>query len=320
MKISRDLFVNCLEVTVAGLAKNEIQASSQSFIFNNGQIRTCSDSISISHPLPKELSKLNGAVRADELLGVLRKTKADEIDVTIEEVELTVTTPKLKVWVKMEADVDPDSFPVVLPEKWLTVPEGLWDACSFCQHTCRKGTDKPHLTNVLVRGNHVYSSDNLRLTSMVFSKPCSKHDILVPAVIVSQIAQVRYTKIAMTEGWGHVKDEETGTVFSFRRMEVEYKDIEPFFEMEGVGISFPPDIVNAVARAENVIDKGSPLPEVTIQIKSGILYVSASGPYARIKERFKMPAASQDLQFMINPEFLKDLITRVGLNGSASAS
>ena len=76
MKIATSKIKEALAIVKPALANKEILEQTTSFAFLNGRVVTYNDEISISHPFE---SDFEGAVKAEELYGLLSRTTKEEV-------------------------------------------------------------------------------------------------------------------------------------------------------------------------------------------------------------------------------------------------
>src|SRR5437660_934669 len=90
VKVSREKFLHALESVEPGLSPRDIVDQANAFVFRNGRLYTYNDELAcrIKSPLGKELE---GAVRAEKLLELLRKLPEDEVTIDQRDGQLLVT-------------------------------------------------------------------------------------------------------------------------------------------------------------------------------------------------------------------------------------
>lgn len=302
--LNREKLVAALQSVQPGLASKAFLDQDQSFVFSNGRVRTCNDMVAVSHPLPEGGESLEGAVRAEELLAILSRIKAPELDLVMQPTELQIRTSTVKAGISREAEnrlLDPGT-----PEEMVAVPEGLLEALSTCQFSASRDLSVLILCQICLRGNTAIASDNLRITICEYQEALREEDLLVPASVVPDLVRLNATEWGHTDGWEHWRNAEQVT-FSHRSVGGGYKDMSRLMEVEGTELEFPPGLAEAVGTVVQVLEKKDTDPRITLEAGGGVLVVKARGPYGWAKERLKMQSAGE-ATFEINPDFLLDAI------------
>jgi len=103
MEIKRTDLIDALAIVKPGLASKEFIEQSTSFAFVAGRVITYNDEISISQPI--EGIDFEGAIKADELYQLLSKLKADVIDLSINDAEITIQCGKISAGMTLQEEI-----------------------------------------------------------------------------------------------------------------------------------------------------------------------------------------------------------------------
>lgn len=301
MKINRKELIDVLKSVEAGLDTRELLKNTQSFMFAGTRVHTYNDMVSVSADLPKGV-ELTGSVKATEMLHLLSKTPDEVVDLSMEAAELLLTTPKSRAGIVREAEVPNYMEHMGMPETWIPIPDGLMAAVTMCHFSCSHDCSKPLLNNVLIRGKQVVSSDDFRITVQAIKEGLGSDDVLIPSSLVRDISNHSPVEYGVTPGWNHLRNN-GGAVFSFRALDGKYADVNKFLKFDGKALHMPEGLAEGVGRAKEVLDPKASSQLVTLAVKGGTLLMSAKGPFAWFKERYKV-ATSDELTFNINPDFL----------------
>ena len=304
MKFKREEILACFDAVAPGIANREVMAQAQSFVFYSGRVFTYNDRVAISTAMPKGWS-ITAAVKAKELHHVLRKFADEEIDVELDKNELVVTSPATQVRVVTEAEFARHHESIGEPKKWHTLPEGFNEAllrASFCASV---NLSRPLLTFVHIKGDTVEAIDNERL--LVQTIEADLPELMIPRDSVKDLVSFDCNKVGVTDGWVNFKNKR-GVVYSTRTMDAsEYPKLSDLLEVKGQQVQFPKEMKQGIDKARDVLDPKDTLPFVTISAAKNVLVVEARGPYASMKERYKVPF-SHTLRFIVHPDLMDDAL------------
>ena len=304
MKFNRKELVQVFDAVSPGLAKREVVAQSQSFVFYDGRCYTFNDKIAVNHSMPEGWD-IELAVKASEMHRALKKFAEDEVDVTVKDGTLIVATAKTRMEVKTEAEAVKHQETIGFPAEWFPLPDGFMDALRRTATCAGKSLSRPLLTFVHIKGNRMEATDNQRL--VVHNLKGELPELVVPADVVPDLLGFSCNQVGLTEGWVHFKNE-SDVVFSTRTMDSsQYPDLAALLEVEGVAVTFPVELKNGIAKAREVLDSKDALPTVELAAKKGVLVLTAKGLYATLKERYKVEF-QDELCIHIHPDMLNDAI------------
>lgn len=310
MKIQTEKLRDALSIVKPGLASKEILEQTTSFAFFKNRIVTYNDEISISHPFECEFE---GAVKAEELYGLLSKVTKDEVDLTVTKSELLFSSGRTKAGLKFETTV---SLPLKdIPKKMEVLPDQKQFAefLSFAMRTCSNDSSQPKLTCVSIGADgFIIGSDGYRLL-MCEGKELPVKDFLLPASNAAEIAKLTPTHISLEKGWAHFKNK-AGTVISCRRLDDAYlpqDQVDSVLSFTNIGkAEFPEKINEMVDRVYQLAKRDSFLDEqIEVIIEAGKITLKAKSNITNswIEERSTLKC-EKNISFIINPTLLRDII------------
>jgi DNA polymerase III sliding clamp (beta) subunit (PCNA family) len=312
MKINKIRLQEALEIVKPGLANKELIEQSTSFAFMNGKVITYNDEISISHPV--EGLELEGAILADNLYKFLGKVKKDDIDLSVEENEIILTTGKAKAGLTLQTEIKlPLDEELNEKGRWQKLPENFINDIAFVMTAAGSNMSQPLLTCVHIHNSgFVEASDSYRFARRQLSAEMPIGSVLIPALSVVEITKLdpKPTRVAEGKGWIHFRNS-TGTIISCRIFEDRYKDLSPFLKVEGTRVVFPEGLDEILARAMVFSKRDHMLEEeIVIIIKDKILKMAAKSDSGWFREETDMPNfKGEPIKFVITPYLLKGILS-----------
>lgn len=313
MKIVRKNLQEALQIVKPGLDSKELISQSSSFAFIDGRVITYNDEISISHPI--EGINFEGAVKAEELYGLLTKLTSEEITLKIEDSEILINSGRVKAGLRLEGEVN-------LPtqetgSKWnkLKDPKEFVEFLLLAAQTCSSDMSDPKMTCVSIKGNTITGSDNHRLIQCTLADEVPTDDFLIPALSVFEVIKIKPISIQLQVDWVHFKNK-SGTIFSCRRVNDSYVGselIEGVLKIKGkTVIEFPDKILEVMQRIAPFSKRNFIMDElIDIEIKGGKASLKATTENTKswIKEKFSINSEN-DLAFKITPHLFVDILKK----------
>lgn len=308
MKINKNELLKALEIVKPGLANKEIIQQSSSFAFINNHIVTYNDEISVKFPV-KNL-QIEGAIEAETFYKILSKLKTEEIELNVSDKEIQIKSKRSKIGLPLENKINLPLEEIGKRKKWNPLPENFIEALEFVSFTVSKDMSRPILTNVHVNKNgNIESSDNYRLTRYNVNE-LQVSTFLLSGMVVNQLIKYELTDIAEGDGWIHFKTVDKA-IISCRIVEDKYPDISNYINSKFKNtINFPKLLKSTLEKAlifakrEIFIDE-----KVYINIKDKKITISSkSNTGAWFKESLNIKYTGEEINFIINPKFLMDIL------------
>lgn len=310
MKVETKLLRDTLSIVKPGLSNKEILEQTTSFAFLKDRIVTYNDEISISHPFE---SDFEGAIKAEELYGLLSRITKDEVELVINETELLISSGRMKAGLKLESEITLPLKDIPAKMQKIPNPKQFGEFLAFAMKTCSLDGNQSKLTCVSLRANGVVvGSDGYRL---IYCKgeAFPTNDFLLPASAAVEVVKIHPTHIILEKGWAHFKNKE-GTVISCRRLDDDYIEEE---KVQGVlkfqsaqTITFPDKITEMLDRVQQFAKRDTVLEEhveIVIKDKKIILSARATSTGSWIEEKAVINF-EDEVSFNINPSLLRDIL------------
>ena len=303
MEINKELLQKALDNAKSGVASKEIIAQTTAFCFLNKQIVTYNDEVSVSYPIPLELT---AAVNANELYAFVSKCKTETIDITETETELIFKSGRSKAGLLKQSEIVLPLQELQGKKQWKILPVKFLYGLSFCMTSAGHDMTKPVLTGVHVKDTILQSSDGYRIAYYGMDEPVDA-DIVIPATSCPAILKFQPRKIAITEGWAHFQNEDKA-VLSCRILAEKFPDTSKFLEMEGVEIKLPK--MDEILEKAGIFSKRTFAVDecVTITLKDKKLLIRSESETGWFEESAKIEYKGEPLSIMVSPYLIKDIL------------
>jgi DNA polymerase III sliding clamp (beta) subunit (PCNA family) len=308
MIINKNDLLKALEAVKPGLTSKETIEQGTYFTFMENTVSTYNDKISIAHPI--EGLDFEGAVKADELYGLLYKFKKDEVELAVfDDPELSVICGRAKAGLRFQTDIKNPVSNISEKGKWKKIPDGFLKALSFAMGCCGHEDARPILTCVHVnQEGFIEGTDSFRIArTMIESLPVKT--FLIKAEDAAIIVRMEPVKIAEEKSFIHFKTEE-GAVLSCRTFsEDTFIDPTPFLKVKGEKIRFPKRIKEMLEKAMVFSKRENPLnEEVEIKLQNGSFVISSESDFGWFEEEVPIKYEGKDIAFAITPYLLRDIL------------
>ena len=307
-EIDKKTFIKTLENVKAGLATKDLIVQTTSFIFRDNYVYTYNDELSACAETELDIE---GAVEAEALLKLLHKIKDDVIEIWEEEDELRLKGKKFESGIKLDTEIKLPLDDVEIPEKFFKVSGDFVQSAKLACLMAGKAHSDPLLSCVHIENNKIESCDNERITICYFDSKI-KCDVLVNAKNLLDIIKENIVGIAVVENWIHFKTDEE-VVISSCKYDEDFVDLDEFIpeaEEDGKQITLPKEMKETLDRAD-VFSKDNVSRErlIHVSIKKKKLTISAQNDTGWHNEWNKVDYKGPELEFDINIEFLKDMLS-----------
>lgn len=276
-------------------------------IFKDGFISAFATSIAVSVAIDVNFEV---AVSADEFSKFIGKIKADEFEIKQKDNEILISYGKTKAGFQI-ADVmgDIPELSIGKVTKWMKVPDDFREALRLCQFSIIDNVMAGALSCAYVIPEGVVSSDNVRLTERKFEKKAVKDfSFFIPKKLVGPVIDFKCEKIGLVDGWVHIKAED-GSFMSLQVFSGEYPEYNEMFDIEGVEITMPETLSNALDLVASVGSKGENDQLVKIVINNNEIACRVEGIKAWAEEKVQCDYDGYEIVFATSPEFLRDVLS-----------
>lgn len=305
MKIKRLELIKILQKLMPGIAKNESMEAMTYFFFSGKNIIAYNDKICIQYPMVTDFSLF---VKASDFFKLLSKIKDEEVELSYEKNHLKIDTKKTKISLSTITDKElieriksvNKSFK---ESKWKKLPKDFMEKASLCSYTASKMEQEGTLTCVHLKEELCTSSDNTRISQAKLSSPVD--EMLLKASVIKDLNLISPNGYKITKSWIHFKDENK-CVFSVVKIKGDFPDFSKFTKFKGKEINIPSSILDAIDLVSILTDPDS--PSINIKISKGIILIKSRVQNGNIRHRYKIDSGDTELELVINPQFLKDMI------------
>ena len=305
MKVNKNKLQKSLQKVQPGLADKDIIEQSTSFIFQDGDLLTYNDVISVRTKLDLGF---NGAVKAEELLKLLARTKLEEVDVSAEKNELILKAKKLSAGIKMTDQILLPIDNISFSDDWEKLPKNFKTGLKLVRFCTSKDMSNPITTHICCRKKKMLATDTFRITSFKLSSKFSE-DILISYEVANHLISYDFVEYQKENNWLHFRDED-GLIFSCRTISDEFPKVSKLLKMDGIEFVFPKLILDIIERCQVFSSTEFQQDEfLTFDIKRKKISISAKNEGGWIRETSKIDYKGESFSFMISPEFLKQIVS-----------
>ena len=319
MKINKLELQNALAIVKPGLASQDVLEQTTSFAFMGGRVVTYNDELSISHPI-KDLD-FDGVVKADELYGLLSRLKKEEIDLTIDDQEMSIKCGRVKAGLAIEREIIlPIKEEIGTLSKWRKIPnpQDFYKHLSFTLKACSHDMSQIKMTCVSILSNgRMVGSDGFRLAQCIaeegygFEKDVDS--FLLPASLAVEVLKIDPVEIKVKGAWIHFRNE-ADTIISTRMVNDTYVPdgaIEEVLQMgKKTAIEFPKTIDAVLDRVGQFAKRDFTFDEIVYaNIKKGKITLRADAAQTKswIEETAKMETDAE-IKFALTPSLFQDIL------------
>jgi DNA polymerase III sliding clamp (beta) subunit (PCNA family) len=307
MKVNREQMLNVLAKVKPGLAKKEVIEEMGNFFFTGDFVAAYNGQVCVIHD---QTTDFKGSVPADTLYKLLSKVTDDEIEITVEDDKMKLKSPSLNSELSMVLQSEIEEVIKAIDSNnqeigWKDVPKDFADGAALCAFSASKDDTLGTLTCVMVRGDMLYSCDNIR-TSKYKMEANMAERLFIKASTIKELVDYKLTKYKETEAWIIFWDEGS-IIFCVRKIIGEYPDVEQLYQMEYDKGEIPIpatlkksiDVVSLAIDGDSIIDKS-----VIVKIESGVITCRGRNAKGFIEHKTPVEYAGEPFTFRINPLFL----------------
>jgi len=305
-----------LDAVAPGLSKKEILEQATHYIFSGERIITYNDKISVSTPYTEITESFS--VKAEDFYKILKgiseetaffQLKDNMITLATDttEAELAITTEETTV-VELYKSLDIENQ----KSKKIKDPQDFITALDFCKFCASKDLTADALFCVCIEGTKVMAADDIRVSVYTLKEKFPK--MLIPATMLGELTTYPLKEYAVADSWTHFFME-NGTCFSCRTVDDDYPNMEDFLNEttesdEVTPVDLPKELKPVL---ETVIPmcKGDSEMEKVVEVhyNNKQIILIAEKETGKLKKTVKYNSGI-DISFMINPIFLKDIMSR----------
>ncbi len=304
--MKRSELLNVLESVKPGVASKDIVEAMTYFYFSGDSIITYNDKISIQHPLKTDFSLF---VKANDLYRIISKLSASDVILSQKGDKFNI---KAKTMNANLAVIQDEEIIVRIKNvqqslkgaEWQKIPDNFCNSISLCAFAASTQESEQSLTCVHVDGNDCLASDNMRIAHAIMDE--SMDEMFIKASEIKNLNAINPTDYAVTKSWLHFKNADK-CIFSIRKVDAKFPDFLPFFDFEGTKVVLPKNIIEGMDITSIFADDVIPL--INLNFENDVCIVSVESDSGNIKHRSKIDYAGKAINFSVNPNFLKEMMT-----------
>ena len=279
------------------------------FVFRGGYLSSFSANLSVNVPLDVGFDAI---VSSEEFFKFVKKCSGDEISMQLVDGEVIVESGKTKAGFKTASLFDkiPEST-IDDVKTWMKVPDDFADALRFCYFSIIDDESLGVINCAYVKPDCVVSTDNIRITEMMFAKKAAKDfSFFIPKKLVIPIVDSGCQKIGIVEGMVHIKTE-NGSIISMNKMIGEYpEDYRKLFAVEGGEMEMPGTMIEAINHVSTIDSGLSDIQLMDVTIQKGEIVCRVSGEKAWAEEKIVYTYKGKPIKFTTSPVFMKDILPK----------
>jgi DNA polymerase III sliding clamp (beta) subunit (PCNA family) len=259
MKVDRKKLLELLSLAKPALSKKEIVEQTVHFIFTGEDIAAFNDELAITVPYVTDFST---SVKGEELYKILSSIKEDEVDLSVEDNQMRISSKKTKAGLstlvgekERVTDLIERLKQVTKGKKfWKKLPEDFIEGIYLCMFSASKDMTTKVKCCIAVKDDLIYSTDNLRISKFVMSDVVD--EMLIPVRDAMELVKYDVTNYGFSDGWIHFQTKDN-VMFNCRTMEGEYPyaSINRFFKEPTKEITVPEEL-EEVMKAAAIVAEG----------------------------------------------------------------
>jgi DNA polymerase III sliding clamp (beta) subunit (PCNA family) len=316
MDITREALTKAIGLVVPGIARKEVFDQANKLAFDQGNLISYNDQVSIFHPLEGS-EELSGALDGRRLYDLLNKTdssnvkmiqKGNNIEVSVGRTTVSLITAPVAL---PFAEIDWTGEDQILPNDF---KKGL----KLVASTCARDMSRPVLTCVYMAGEYLTGSDGYRVAQFRI-EGADLPSILLPVTAAELLEDEDYVIKTVAVGekgeWVRFATEDN-TVICARTSSGTYPDLSATLSTEGEDITLPKRLTETLERAQIFSKRDHRIDEeVRITLSGTQIVVGASCDGGTFKEIVRASQeVSGEFMFNIHPDFLSRALTEENAN------
>jgi hypothetical protein len=305
MRIQKNILLGQLESVTPGVAKDVVTLEqSKHFVFSNGKLITFNDEVACCRDSPFG-DEVVGAVKADKLLDVLRRTPDEDLQVYVDKNQLVLSGRGRRSKFLLEKEIILPVNSLETPSSWETLPENF---CAAAKETCGcAGRDESTVIIFLhIHPKWIEATDRHQILRwpMICGNDSS---VLVRANCMEEIVGIGVSHWFISETWIHFKS--TDVNFMCRRYQGEtFPDLGSCLEGTGEKIKLSKQLAAATKAARIFSSERGGEDLLRVDLKPGKVRIVGEGITGSHEEWGKLDYSGASISFYMSPEILSRLI------------
>ncbi len=312
MKIKTVDLKNAIKSCLAGTSSKDLVAQMSHLVFNEEEILSYNDRVSVLIPFE---SGIQCSVPAEDLNKVLSGITDSELELSVEENEVTITSKGTEAVISTEVEsrVVEDFFSNVDfgEMDWYELPKNFIDQLALARYSASgNALDANNLFCIHVKGKTISSGDGHRLSQLTLDS--KMEELLIPSSSVADIIGFDgFDEYSVNNGWLHLSNEE-GVILSCRTVTGDFPNFTPIFKQfqEITKVEVDSNLIPVLQNLGGLVAGQSDfMRSVDIQISKGTTIISGKKEGLKIEKKISNKHKSEDVNFSISPDFLSYILT-----------
>lgn len=296
-----------LEAVKPGIASKDIIESMTYFFFSGTHVISYNDKISIQYPFKTNFTLF---VKAKDIYNLIKKATVATIDMVEKDGKLYIKSRTLQATLAGINDEEVQSRiknvdKSLSKAKWQSLPSNFSECMSLCSFAASKTDSDQTLSCINVDGKDCVALDNQRIAHAIMDSPIPEN-LLVQASEVGNLNSLNPTSYFSSKAWVHFKNDKN-CIFSIRKVVGDFPECMEFFDFEGTKVNLPKSVLEGLDITSIIADTVQ--PSVSVSIKKNVCFISVASESGNIKHKSKIKYDGDEVQFNINPSFLKEMMT-----------
>lgn len=306
MEIKRTDLLDALKAIKPGIASKEIIDQSTHFVFQNGEVRSYDDRVSINSTFDYEGPSF--AIKADEFLKLINSFSSEKIDFAIKDNKLKLKCGKTKASLNIDHDVKLPDIDLPNDDEWIDLPEDFVESLKFSLFSVGKNASNPAFTCICVDHDIILSCDNNRMTKIRMKESISEpNGMLIPGGAAKKLLPYNPNGYCIDHSWIHFIND-FNVIFSCRRVEAEYPDLEPHLKVKGNSIKLPETIISSIEKAAIMSTEDFNIDRyIKVSAENKKLVIRGEGPLGWLEETLKIDF-DDEFSFKIHPDYFLEIL------------
>lgn len=314
--------LRALEIVKVGLTSEEgTVEQGSSVVISDSRLYTYNDSVSVSAKVDGFAKNFKGAVHAKELIKLLGKLKAEDIEVELQDNEVIMKSGRAKAGFALQQEIKLPLSEIGKRSGWKELPNDFAKALAFVMTTCARHSSRPILESINIKKDGTLeSTDNLRISIYKIGK-LPVNSFLLPGSTAQILSNYNLGFIAEGQGWIHFKTVDEAVEFSCRIYDDEFPNVSKMLNVEGTKLELPAKTQEVLDRAAIFCaEKSLEDQKVIVSVSDKRMKMQVESDVSWFEEETNMAYKGKPVSFTINPSLLTMILnkTRVCTVGTNS--
>jgi len=314
MKIKRSELLEALNAVKPGLATKTVVQQMEHVIFTGQDIVTYNEQTGILYPFETDFE---ASVNYNDLYKIITKIKKDEVELTVEESELLITTKTTKAGLVTmttdEIDESLDGLINQLPNEvngldWQDIPSDFIDGALLCIPAVSQDLSQGTLACLYINNDNLICTDNQRISWYKLKEPVN-YEFFIRAGTIRELASFDIKRLCVSESWIHfITDKDV--VFSTRL--IRGKSFDYFLDMfdgfKGTAVELPEGLKALVDSAAVMAEEGI-YRNMRVTIQEGEMVCATQNARGWIEEPIPIKYDKKTpIDFQVSAIFLQQIL------------